>query len=528
MRRLMVVILVMLLLPAVHADEARISGNYTTTPVFSPGDTVEVNVVLEDVDHAGFVAVNYYLVIYTPGLEVMDVVAWNVRYKKHMSRVNVTIPYTIPAGWKEGTYFIKVRAYDVADEQKIRKMYAEALDWYSPEYELVRKFRSLPEGENVGGYDEFTKGESVATLVLTKTLRFRLEKRAEPLKSQRYPVRVSYLLDGKPVAEPKFLQDSSFGFNFSVRNAVHSGLVALDYQFIVVSRDGREVRYSSGTTRYLRFRGEEVSRVFSDTLPPGKYYLIVRVYDRAKEEPLQSFLKDLLEGRVYDTRKIDAYRRVREGEDVSDEPYRVLGLLKPREQDTLVYFARIPFEVLPQLEAEVKGPVPRFLSIEPSEFVVVQGEPLSVKVKLKNMGTEGMVDVVLLVRGEEKGYELRKSVFVKPGEEKSVEFNLTMPLSEGPWKLSIANTSLREVVLVQRKEVVERAKEFEKEFEPVKVQKPKLPLAILALATAGVLVFAYLMRRRHGRLPPELTLPVAVAVLVQLVLIVLYLLYLST
>ncbi|NOZ82671.1 MAG: hypothetical protein GXN98_02470 [Euryarchaeota archaeon] len=524
-------LLAMMLLPVVHADEAYIPGNYSTTPVFSPGDTVEVNVVLEDVEHAGFVAVNYYLIIYTttPSLEVMDVVTWNVRYKKRLSRVNVTIPYTIPAGWREGTYFIKVRAYDVADEQKVRKMYVKALDWYSPEYELVRKFRSLPEGENVGGYDEFTKGESIATLVLSRTLRFRLERQAEVkpgVETQRYPVNVSYLLDGKPVAQPRFLADRSLGFNFSVGNAVHSGVVALDYQFVVVSRDGREVKYSTGTTRYLRFSGKEVSRVFTDVLP--EYYLIVRVYDRANEEPLQRFLKNLLEGREYDTRKIDAYRRVREGEDVGDEPYRVLGVLKPRTQDTLVYFARIPFEVVPQLEAKVEGPVVKYLSIEPSKFVLVQGEPLTVKVKLKNLGKEGMVDVVLLVRGEAKGYELRKSIFMKPGEAGEVDFNLTMPLSEGPWKLSIANTSLREVVLVQSREVVERMKEFEKEFEPVKVQKPKLPLVILALATAGVLAFAYLMRRKHGRLPSELALPVAVAVVVQLVLIALYLVYLST
>ncbi len=524
--------LLMVLLPVVHADEATILGNWNTTPVFSPGDTVYINVVVDDVDHAGFVAVNYYLVIYTatPQLEVMDVVPWNVRYKKHISRVNITIPYTIPQGWRAGTYFIKVRAYDVADEQKVRKMYVKALDWYSPEYELVKKFRSLPEGENVGGYEEFTKEESIATLTLTRTLRFRLERAAEVPErgaKARYGVKVSYLLDGKPVKKPEFLADKSVGFNFTIPNAVHSGVVALDYQFIVVSKDGREVRYSSGSTRYLRFRGREVSRVFTDTLPVGEYYLIVKVYDRADAEPLQRFMKELLEGR-YEPKKIDAYRRVREGEDVSDEPYRTLGVLKPRSDDTLVYFTRIPFRVLPQLEAKLRGPVVKYLSIEPSKFVVVQGEPFSVRVKLKNLGTEGTVDVLLLVRGEQKGYELRKSLFLEPGETEVVEFNLSMPLTEGPWKISLANSSLREVVLVQRKEVVERAKEFEKEFEPVEVRKPRLPLVILGLATAGVLAFAYFMRRRHGKLPSELALPIGVAVVVQVVLIILYLIYLST
>ncbi len=530
---------------AVIVSDVQGLGIYTEVeePVYQPGEKVKLYVEVNDVDHAGFVAVNFYIIVFNSRLEIKDVIPYNVRYRHHVRNVFITPEFKIPDTWEEGQYYIKVRAYDVADEEKVRKMYARALEWFNPDYSAAMSFTDQPEGINVGGYSGYLKSETFAQSVLTKTLKFRIVKKKAIAKEAavrttreivQYPVNISYYIGSQILNKPIFVSQKPFTFNLSLSRGIHNGIVALDYFFLITNNKNEPIYYSKSTERYIKYPADTISHTFSYELPEGKYFLLVKIYDRANPEPLREFIKSLSDySESYDTKKIDAYRSIREGRDVSDAPYNILGILKPAGEENLVYFAKIPFEVLPELKEEkLTIPVLKFISIEPSDFIVNISQPFSVKVKFKNVGKEGTVDILMDIRGETKGYRLRQTVFAEPNVEKTVIFNVTLPLTEGAWKLSIVNSTLSEVVLVQRPEVIEQLKrnetaEEEELFAPVEVKKPKTPLLIIGFLIVALVALMLVLRKKYGgEVPQEFALPIKITLVIQFVLIILYLLYL--
>ena len=521
-------------------------GKYTVVnePIYQPGEKVKLYVEVNDVDHAGFVAVNFYIIVYNSKLEIKDVIPYNVRYRHHVRNVFITPEFKIPDTWEEGEYYIKVRAYDVADEDKVRKMYARALDWFNPNYGEAKSFTDQPEGVNVGGYSGYIKSESIAPTVLMETMKFRVVKKKTTITEEaavtptreivQYPVNISYYIGSQKLDKPTFISQKPFAFNFSLSRGIHDGVVALDYFFLVTNDKSEPIYYSRSTERYIKYPADTISHTFSYELPEGKYFLIVKIYDRADPEPLKQFLRTLSDySETYDTKKIDAYRKITEGRDVSDAPYNILGILKPAGEENLVYFAKIPFEVLPELKEEkFTAPVIKYLSLEPSEFIVNISQPFSVKVKFKNIGKEGTVDILMDIRGETRGYRLRQTVFAEPNVEKTLVFNVSLPLTEGAWKISIVNSTLSEVILVQRPEVVEKLKgnetaEEEELFAPVEVKKPKTPLLIIGFLIVALVALMQVLKRKYGgEIPQEFALPIKITIAIQFVLIILYLLYL--
>ncbi len=516
--------------------------NYTEVqePVFLPGETVKLYIEAQDVNHAGFVAVNFYIVIYNSRFEIKDVIPYNVRYRRYIRDVYITPEFRIPEHWEEGKYYIKVHAFDVADEDKVRRMYARALDWFNPDYGAAKSFTDQPEGVNVGGYSGYLKSESFARAILTRTLSFTVVKRkerpepGEPEKEiEYYPVNITYHIESQKLESPRFIAQKPFTFNFTLSRGIHDGVVALDYLFIITSERNEPIFYSTSSERYIRYPADTISHTFSYQLPEGKYYLLVKIYDRANPEPLRSFFRSLSGyAEEYDIRKIDAYRRIREGRNVDDAPYSTLGILKSSGEENLVYFARIPFEVVRELKEErLTVPVLEFLSLEPSDFILNISEPFTVKVKFKNVGREGTVDIFMDIRGERKGYRLRKTVFAEPGVVKTVVFNVTLPLTEGAWKISLVNSTLSEVVLVQSPEVVEKFErnitEEEELFAPVEIEKPRTPLIIIGLLIAGLVSLMLILRRKYGgQVPQEFALPIKLTLALQILLLIVYLLYL--
>ncbi len=174
----------------------------------------------------------------------------------------------------------------------------------------------------------------------------------------------------------------------------------------------------------------------------------------------------------------------------------------------------------------------KYLSLEPSDFIVNISQPFTVKVKFKNIGKEGTVDILMDIRGETRGYRLRQTVFAEPNVEKAVVFNVSLPLTEGAWKISIVNSTLSEVILVQRPEVVEKLKgnetaEEEELFAPVEVKKPKTPLLIIGFLIVALVALMQVLKRKYGgEIPQEFALPIKITIAIQFVLIILYLLYL--
>ncbi|WP_456473991.1 hypothetical protein [Candidatus Pyrohabitans sp.] len=529
---------------AVIVSDVEGLGKYTEVeePVYQPGEKVKLYVEVNDVDHAGFVAVNFYVIVYNTRLEIKDVIPYNVRYRHHVRDVFITPEFKIPETWEEGTYFIKVRAYDVADEEKVRRMYARGLEWFNPDYGAAKSFTEQPEGVNVGGYSGYLKSETFAQSILTQTLRFKLVKRIPAVgvgvKPTReivsYPVNISYLIDSQVMEKPTFISQRPFTFNFSMSRGIHNGVVALDYFFLITNDKNEPIYYSRSTVRYIKYPADIISNTFTHQLSEGKYFLIVKIYDRANPEPLRQFLRTLSGySEVYDTKKIDAYRIIKEGRNVGDVPYSTLGLLKPASEENLVYFGRIPFEILSELKEEkLTAPVLKFISLEPSDFVLNLSQPFSVKVKFKNIGREGTVDIIMDIKGEKRGYRLRQSLFAEPNVEKTVVFNVTLPLTEGAWKISIFNSTLSEVILVQRQEVIEQLErnitaEEEELFAPVEMEKPKTPLLIIGFLILALVALMLALKRRYGgRIPQEFALPIKISLAIQFILIILYVLYL--
>jgi len=548
---LVVVAVTLLALGGVHAyGEASIVNsvegldNYTGAEdtSFQPGEKVNLYVETNGVNHKGLTAVNYYVIVYNDRLEVKDILTKKARFKSHVDDVFVTFEFTVPEGWKEGQYFIKVRAHDVADGEEFRKAYARALDRYNPSYSKAEKILDLKEGIGVGGYGDFTKKETVWTYVLAETLRFSVEGKepgepTEPKKKlTRYQVNVSYHTDSQELNKSSFISGKPFTFNFTTGEGVHEGLVALDYFFMIINENKEPIYQATSSERFIEYPGSHISHTFTHELSKGNYYLLVKIYDRANPGPLQEFLDTLDEYQEsYDSNKIEAYKSLKEGRDVNDGPYETLGLLKPKSEDHLVYFNKIPFKVVPELAKEEKEkltrPVIRYTALKPSSFTVNKSEPFSVEVKFDNVGKEGTVDVILNIRGEQKGYRFRKSVFANPAERNTVTFNITRNLSEGAWKVTLENSTLSEVVLVQKPEKVRELKKKEEEREkaltPTEVEKPKTPLAIIGVLIAGLLALYFMLKRRYrGEVPQEFVLPIKITLAIQVVLIILYLVYL--
>ncbi|GBE54926.1 MAG TPA: hypothetical protein ENH28_03170 [Euryarchaeota archaeon] len=516
-------------------------GNYTniSNPTLQPGDTVKLYVEADKVDHAGFVAVNFYMIIYNSNLQIKDVLTSNVRYRYNVRDVYITPEFTIPDTWESGQYFIKVYAYDVADEAKVRQMYARALDRFEPDYLAAKSFTSQPEGVNVGGYSGYLKKQSLWNYILAQNLQFKvvnkITKKAGLVPQKaivHYPINVTYYIGKQQLSKPRFLSNYPFTFNFTSTRAIHDGVVALDYLFIITNNKNEPVYYAQSSERYINYNGTAISHAFIHQLPVGKYYLLVKIYDRANPEPLKEFLNSLgTYSEAYNLNKINAYRTIKQGSNVNSGLYSTLGILKPVSENNLVYFDRIPFEVSPEVKEEnITQPLINYLAIKPSNFIVNLSQPFTINVKLRNSGKEGTVFIKMLLRGEKKGYMLTQSTFVKPDSVKTVTFNISLPLTVGAWKISLENSSLNEVILVQKSRVIRQAENQAAEqaalFAPTKIQKPKTPILIIGFLIATLIAILMLLKRKYGDVPPEFELPVKITLATLILLIILYIIYL--
>ena len=502
---------------------------------FYPGDKFKLYIQVDDVNHNGFVAVNFYISIYNSKLQITKFEEHNVRYRKNINKVYIAPEIKIPEDWKPGIYYIKVYAYDVADEEAVRKAYIKAFDPINPDFSKLKDFLDEPEGVDVGGYSGFLKKPSWKNLILSRTIKFEiLEKKEVKYGVEHRPVKVKFFEDSEEISLAKFIENKPFTFRFIVNNSVHSGLVALDYVFIIINEKGEPLFYKESRDRYIHYSKESVIYDFTYELPSGRYYLIVKIYDRADEEALKKFLDSFYKSPInVDARKIQAYLSIKEGRDVNDAQYSILGFLKPKDDNNVIYFARIPFEVSKEvkiIQKEITAPIVKYISLDVSNLIVNVSQPFYVKVKAKNIGKEGTVDIILDIRGEQKGYKLRKSVFMEPNVEKEIDILVDLPLTEGPWKISIPGTELSTVVLVQSpKKVEEELKAEEKEeelFKPPEVRKPKEPLIMIGMLIVGIVLISLALRKRYGKVPQAYRSFMKVSVAVLILLAIIYIIYL--
>ncbi len=516
-------------------------GKYTEIEEykFYPGDKFKLYIQVDDVNHHGFVAVNFYISIYNSKLQVMKFEEHNVRYRKNINKVYIAPEIEIPEDWMPGTYYIKVYAYDVADEDAVRKAYVSAFDPINPDFSKLKDFLDEPEGINVGGYSGFLKKPSWKNLILSRTIKFEvLEKKAIKYEEEKgviyKPVKIKFFEDSHEVSLAKFIENKPFTFRFIINNTVHSGLVALDYMFIIINEKGEPIFYKESRDRYIRYSKDSIIYDFTYELPPGRYYLIVKIHDRANEKALKEFLDSFYRSPVnVDARKIQAYISIKEGRDVNDAQYSLLGFLKPKNDDNIIYFARIPFEVAKEvkiIQKEATAPILKYISLEVSNLIVNLTQPFYVKVKVKNVGKEGTVDIILDIRGEQKGYKLRKSLFMEPNVEKEVKILVDLPLTEGPWKISIPGTDLSTVVLVQSpekiEEEIEEKRKEEELFKPPEIRKPKEPLIMIAMLIVGILLISVALRKRYGKIPPAYKTFMRISIAMLIFLAILYIIYL--
>ena len=110
-------------LKAVIVSDADGLGNYTPRNLtFTHGSTLKVYAEMKDVNHKGFVRVDFVFVIKDPKEYPVAMDKLEVRRRDYESDAYVLYTKKIPNWWLYGTYELDIYAYDRVDESKIREI----------------------------------------------------------------------------------------------------------------------------------------------------------------------------------------------------------------------------------------------------------------------------------------------------------------------------------------------------------------------------------------------------------------------
>jgi len=110
-------------LKAVIVSDADGLGNYTPRNLtFTHGSTLKVYAEMKDVNHKGFVRVDFVFVIKDPKGYPVAMDKLEVRRRDYESDAYVLYMKKIPNWWLYGTYQLDIYAYDRVDESKVRQI----------------------------------------------------------------------------------------------------------------------------------------------------------------------------------------------------------------------------------------------------------------------------------------------------------------------------------------------------------------------------------------------------------------------
>ncbi|MCW7074761.1 MAG: hypothetical protein OCU24_02785 [Candidatus Methanospirare jalkutatii] len=110
-------------LKAVIVSDADGLGNYTPRNLtFTHGSTLKVYAEMKDVNHKGFVRVDFVFVIKDPKGYPVAMDKLEVRRRDYESDAYVLYTKKIPNWWLYGTYELDIYAYDRVDESKVRQI----------------------------------------------------------------------------------------------------------------------------------------------------------------------------------------------------------------------------------------------------------------------------------------------------------------------------------------------------------------------------------------------------------------------
>ncbi len=110
-------------LKAVIVSDADGLGNYTPRNLtFTHGSTLKVYAEMKDVNHKGFVRVDFVFVIKDPKGYPVAMDKLEVRRRDYESDAYVLYTKKIPNWWLYGTYELDIYAYDRVDDSKVRQI----------------------------------------------------------------------------------------------------------------------------------------------------------------------------------------------------------------------------------------------------------------------------------------------------------------------------------------------------------------------------------------------------------------------
>ena len=110
-------------LKAVIVSDADGLGNYTPRNLtFTHGSTLKVYAEMKDVNHKGFVRVDFVFVIKDPKEYPVAMDKLEVRRRDYESDAYVLYTKKIPNWWLYGTYELDIYAYDRIDDSKVRQI----------------------------------------------------------------------------------------------------------------------------------------------------------------------------------------------------------------------------------------------------------------------------------------------------------------------------------------------------------------------------------------------------------------------
>jgi len=110
-------------LKAVIVSDADGLGNYTPRNLtFTHGSTLKVYAEMKDVNHKGFVRVDFVFVIKDPKGYPVAMDKLEVRRRDYESDAYVLYMKKIPNWWLYGTYQLDIYAYDRIDDSKVRQI----------------------------------------------------------------------------------------------------------------------------------------------------------------------------------------------------------------------------------------------------------------------------------------------------------------------------------------------------------------------------------------------------------------------
>jgi len=231
--------------------------------------------------------------------ELKDIQEYELRYTTNVDDVYIVHDFKIPSDFEKDHYFVKVLAYDVAaSEDKIGEIYASVFNLFDPDYDAAKKFVA-------GKYGDLglIRSRNWQTLKFARNVDFfvvdeeTLKKEPGELPPEAAVPAfsnvgmdldfISFDSEGMVVhrLERKFLKEELPTLNITLKNISHKGVVSLDLFFILLDEEYLPVNVDTMNYRYKEYPSDIIKLQYrvNRKLPPGQYYLDVRLYDTGNE-----------------------------------------------------------------------------------------------------------------------------------------------------------------------------------------------------------------------------------------------------